>query len=145
MFLIRKFKPSDFERVIEIEKEAFNEFNPILFMTAYESFSDGFLVAEKDGQTIGFIVGITTASDEVRILSLAVSGVYQNRGVATMLLKKFMEIFRAKGLLNIKLEVRSSNLGAQKLYASLGFKTVKIVPSYYNDGEDAFQMVKLLI
>ncbi len=145
MFLIRKFKPLDFERVIDIEKEAFNEFNPLLFMTAYELFSEGFLVAEKDGRVIGFIVGVATASDEVRILSLAVSKMYRNRGVATMLLKKFMGVFRAKGVLNIKLEVRSSNHGAQKLYVSQGFKVVKIIPSYYNDGEDALQMVKLLI
>jgi len=30
LFLIRRFQPSDFERVIAIEKEAFDEYNPIL-------------------------------------------------------------------------------------------------------------------
>ena len=145
MFLIRRFTPTDFEKVIEIEKEAFNEFNPLLFMMAYDSASDGFLIAENNGCAIGFIVGVVSASDEVRILSLAVSTVYQNRGIATALLKKFIEIYRAKGILSIKLEVRASNLRAQKLYMSLGFNTVKIIPSYYTDGEDGFQMVKLLI
>ncbi|HYA60642.1 MAG TPA: ribosomal protein S18-alanine N-acetyltransferase [Candidatus Acidoferrum sp.] len=145
MFLIRRFTPTDYEKVIEIEKEAFNEFNPLLFMMAYDSASDGFLIAENNGCAIGFIVGVVSASDEVRILSLAVSTVYQNRGIATALLKKFIEIYRAKGILSIKLEVRASNLRAQKLYMSLGFNTVKIIPSYYTDGEDGFQMVKLLI
>jgi len=145
LFLIRRFTPTDFEKVIEIEKEAFNEFNPLLFMMAYDSASDGFLIAENNGCAIGFIVGVVSASDEVRILSLAVSTVYQNRGIATALLKKFIEIYRAKGILSIKLEVRASNLRAQKLYMSLGFNTVKIIPSYYTDGEDGFQMVKLLI
>ena len=114
-------------------------------MMAYDSASDGFLIAENNGCAIGFIVGVVSASDEVRILSLAVSTVYQNRGIATALLKKFIEIYRAKGILSIKLEVRASNLRAQKLYMSLGFNTVKIIPSYYTDGEDGFQMVKLLI
>jgi len=145
LFLIRRFTPTDYEKVIEIEKEAFNEFNPLLFMMAYDSASDGFLIAENNGCAIGFIVGVVSASDEVRILSLAVSTVYQNRGIATALLKKFIEIYRAKGILSIKLEVRASNLRAQKLYMSLGFNTVKIIPSYYTDGEDGFQMVKLLI
>ncbi|HXY86927.1 MAG TPA: ribosomal protein S18-alanine N-acetyltransferase [Candidatus Acidoferrales bacterium] len=145
MFLIRRFTPTDYEKVIEIEKEAFNEFNPLLFMMAYDSSSDGFLIAENNGCIIGFIVGIVSASDEVRILSLAVSPTYQNRGIATALLKKFIEIYRAKGILSIKLEVRASNLRAQKLYMSLGFNTVKIIPSYYTDGENGFQMVKLLI
>ena len=145
MFLIRKFRPSDFEKVIEIEEAVFNESNPLLFMMAYDSSSDGFLVAENDGCTIGFIAGIISATDEVRILSLAVSTTYQNRGIATALLRKFIEIYRAKGILSIKLEVRVSNFRAQKLYISLGFNTVKIIPSYYTDGEDGFQMVKLLI
>jgi len=145
LFLIRRFTPTDYEKVIEIEKEAFNEFNPLLFMMAYDSASDGFLIAENNGCAIGFIVGVVSASDEVRILSLAVSPTYQNRGIATALLKKFIEIYRAKGILSIKLEVRASNLRAQKLYMSLGFNTVKIIPSYYTDGEDGFQMVKLLI
>jgi len=145
LFLIRRFTPTDYEKVIEIEKEAFNEFNPLLFMMAYDSSSDGFLIAENNGCIIGFIVGIVSASDEVRILSLAVSPTYQNRGIATALLKKFIEIYRAKGILSIKLEVRASNLRAQKLYMSLGFNTVKIIPSYYTDGENGFQMVKLLI
>lgn len=145
MFLIRKFTPSDFEKVIEIEEEVFGESNPFLFMMAYDSSSDGFLVAENDGRTIGFINGIVSASNEVRILSLAVSAMYQNRGIATALLRKFIEIYRAKGILSIKLEVRVSNFRAQKLYRSQGFSTVKIIPSYYTDGEDGFQMVKLLM
>jgi len=145
LFLIRRFTPTDYEKVIEIEKEAFNEFNPLLFMMAYDSASDGFLIAENNGCAIGFIVGVVSASDEVRILSLAVSAMYQNRGIATALLKNFIGMYRAKGILSIKLEVRASNLRAQKLYMSLGFNTVKIIPSYYTDGEDGFQMVKLLI
>jgi len=145
LFLIRKFRPSDFEKVIEIEEEVFNESNPLLFMMAYDSSSDGFLVAENDGCTIGFIAGIISATDEVRILSLAVRSKHQNRGIATALLREFIEIYRAKGILSIKLEVRVSNFRAQKLYVSQGFNTVKIIPSYYTDGEDGFQMVKLLL
>ena len=145
MFSIRKFKPSDFEKVIEIEEEVFGESNPLLFMMAYDSSSDGFLVAANDGRTIGFINGIVSASDEVRILSLGVSTMYQNRGIATALLREFIEIYRAKGFVSIKLEVRVSNFRAQKLYISQGFNTVKIIPSYYTDGEDGFQMVKLLV
>src|SRR5674476_449625 len=116
---IRRFQPSDFERVIGIEKEAFNEYNPILFMAAYETFPDGFLVAEKDGDVVGFLTTIATSLFDVKILSLAIDRRYQNKGFASMLMQSLFEVLRTKGVLRILLEVRLSNLLAQRLYLSL--------------------------
>jgi ribosomal-protein-alanine N-acetyltransferase len=141
---IRRFQPSDFERVIGIEKEAFNEYNPILFMAAYETFPDGFLVAEKDGDVVGFLTTIATSLFDVKILSLAIDRRYQNKGFASMLMQSLFEVLRTKGVLKILLEVRLSNLLAQRLYLSLGFNLVKVISSYYQDGEDAYLMEKML-
>jgi ribosomal-protein-alanine N-acetyltransferase len=143
--LIRRFQPSDFERVIAIEKEAFNEYNPILFMIAYETFPDGFLVAEEDGQVVGFLTTVAVSQFDVKILSIAVDKRRQSRGVASMLLSGLIEILRAKGILKLLLEVRLSNVRAQRLYLSLGFNPVKVIYSYYQDGEDAYLMEKLLV
>ena len=144
MYSIRRFQPSDFERVIGIEKEAFNEYNPILFMAAYETFPDGFLVAEKDGNVVGFLTTIATSMFDVKILSLAIDRRYQNKGFASMLLQSLFEVLRTKGVLRILLEVRLSNFLAQRLYLSLGFNLVKVISSYYQDGEDAYLMEKML-
>jgi ribosomal-protein-alanine N-acetyltransferase len=141
---IRRFQPSDFERVIGIEKEAFNEYNPILFMAAYETFPDGFLVAEKDGDVVGFLTTIATSLFDVKILSLAIDRRYQNKGFASMLMQSLFEVLRTKEVLRILLEVRLSNLLAQRLYLSLGFNLVKVISSYYQDGEDAYLMEKML-
>lgn len=141
---IRRFQPSDFERVIGIEKEAFNEYNPILFMAAYETFPDGFLVAEKDGDVVGFLTTIATSLFDVKILSIAIDRRYQNKGFASMLMQSLFEVLRTKGVLRILLEVRLSNLLAQRLYLSLGFNLVKVISSYYQDGEDAYLMEKML-
>ena len=144
MYSIRKFEPSDFERVIGIEREAFDEYNPILFMAAYETFPDGFLVAEKDGNVVGFLTTIATSMFDVKILSLAIDRRYQNKGFASMLLQSLFEVLRTKGVLRILLEVRLSNFLAQRLYLSLGFNLVKVISSYYQDGEDAYLMEKML-
>jgi len=144
LYSIRRFQPSDFERVIGIEKEAFNEYNPILFMAAYETFPDGFLVAEKDGNVVGFLTTIATSMFDVKILSLAIDRRYQNKGFASMLLQSLFEVLRTKGVLRILLEVRLSNFLAQRLYLSLGFNLVKVISSYYQDGEDAYLMEKML-
>ena len=116
MSLIRKFRPSDFERIIAIEKEAFGEYNPILFMTAYETFPDGFLVAEEDGHVVGFLTTVVVALFDVKILSIAVDKRCQSKGFASMLLKALFQVLRAKGILRLLLEVRLSNIRAQKLY-----------------------------
>ncbi|HEX7515448.1 MAG TPA: ribosomal protein S18-alanine N-acetyltransferase [archaeon] len=141
---IRRFQPSDFERVIGIEKEAFNEYNPILFMAAYETFPDGFLVVEKDGDVVGFLTTIATSMFDVKILSLAIDRRCQNKGFASMLMQSLFEVLRTKGVLKILLEVRLSNFRAQRLYLSLGFNLVKVISSYYQDGEDAYLMEKML-
>jgi ribosomal-protein-alanine N-acetyltransferase len=143
--LIRKFRPSDFERIIAIEKEAFGEYNPILFMAAYETFPDGFLVAEEDGHVVGFLTTVVVALLDVKILSIAVDKRCQSKGFASMLLKALFQVLRAKGILRLLLEVRLSNIRAQKLYLSLGFNLVKIISAYYQDGEDAYLMEKLLV
>jgi len=143
--LIRKFRPSDLERIIAIEKEAFGEYNPILFMTAYETFPDGFLVAEEEGHVVGFLTTVVVALFDVKILSIAVDKRCQSKGFASMLLQALFEVLRAKGILRLLLEVRLSNIRAQKLYLSLGFNLVNVISAYYQDGEDAYLMEKLLV
>jgi ribosomal-protein-alanine N-acetyltransferase len=143
--LIRRFRPSDFERVIAIEKEAFGEYNPILFMTAYETFPDGFLVAEEGGHVVGFLTTVVTSLFDVKILSIAVDQRCQNKGFASMLLKALFQVLRTKGILRLLLEVRLSNIGAQRLYLSLGFNLVNVIAAYYQDGEDAYLMEKRLV
>jgi ribosomal-protein-alanine N-acetyltransferase len=142
---IRRFQPSDFERVIAIEKEAFDEYNPILFMAAYETFPEGFLVAEKDGHVVGFLTTIAVSLFDVKILSLAVDSRCQKEGFASMLLRSLFEVLRTKGVPRLLLEVRLSNVRAQRLYLSLGFILVKVICAYYQDGEDAYLMEKLLV
>jgi ribosomal-protein-alanine N-acetyltransferase len=143
--LIRRFRPSDFERIIAIEKEAFGEYNPILFMAAYETFPDGFLVAEEDGHVVGFLTTVVVALFDVKILSIAVDKRCQSKGFASMLLEALFQVLRAKGILRLLLEVRLSNTRAQRLYLSLGFNLVKVISAYYQDGEDAYLMEKLLV
>jgi len=143
--LIRRFRPADFERVIAIEKEAFGEYNPILFMAAYETFPDGFLVAEQDGLVVGFLTTVVVSLFDVKILSIAVDKRCQNKGIASMLLKALFQVLRAKGILRLLLEVRLSNIRAQRLYLSLGFSLVKVIAAYYQDGEDAYLMEKRLV
>ncbi|MDI6902698.1 MAG: ribosomal protein S18-alanine N-acetyltransferase [Methanocellales archaeon] len=144
MLLIRKFMPRDFQQILSIEEESFREHDPFLYMKLYETSSDGFLVAEKDGIVMGFVVGMLISESEGRIFSIAVSKKHRRSGVATLLVKELLDAFRRNGVTSVRLEVRKSNLIAQKLYQKLGFEMVGVAPKYYSDGESALIMRKII-
>ncbi|VVB91211.1 putative N-acetyltransferase [uncultured archaeon] len=140
MNLIRKFEPADFPRVIEIEKQVFNEHDPFFYMQFYETCSDGFIVAEVNGIIVGFVVGFLASQMTGRIFSLAVHPAYQNRRLGSALLNAVIEVFRGVGVSEVILEARLSNVKAMKFYERHGFKKTGVVAKYYNDGESACMM-----
>lgn len=139
MIIIRKFKPSDFQWVINIERMVFDEHDPYLYMQFYETNPDGFLVAEINGIVVGYVAGFLASAEVGRIFSLAVHPAYQNRSVGSYLLKEIINIFRREKVLEVILEVRSSNTKAKKFYEKHGFYQTGIIEKYYNK-EDACLM-----
>jgi len=138
--MIRRFSPEDFEEVIEIEKEAFSDHNSMMYMNFYEMVGDGFLVAEEDGKVVGYIVGYRSAENEGHIFSVGVKEKYRGKGIGSELIRAICDIFVANGLKYARLEVRSSNIRAQKLYKSIGFVPCWTEKKYYSDGEDGMIM-----
>ncbi|MDY6865307.1 MAG: ribosomal protein S18-alanine N-acetyltransferase [Halobacteriota archaeon] len=142
---IRVFEPADFTQIMRIEREAFNESNPFIYTQIYETCANGFLVAEIEGEIVGYIVGILASEVEGRIFSFAVSESHQRMGVGTQLLKSIFEVFTSSRVYKVKLEVRQSNKTARSLYNKLGFVVTGRIPMYYSDGEDAYVMKRVLI
>ncbi|MEM2924283.1 MAG: ribosomal protein S18-alanine N-acetyltransferase [Methanocellales archaeon] len=133
----------DFSRVLSIHEENFNEFaDPWLYMKAYEVCDDLFLVSMDGDELIGFVVGMQVDSDRGRILSIAVSKNYRNRGIGSALMNEILKRFKKANLKFACLEVRVSNKAAQLFYEKLGFKKIGIIENYYEDGENAYLMEK---
>ncbi len=109
-------------------------------MQFYETCSDGFIVAEINGIVVGYAVGFQISEKTGRIFSLAVHPAYQNRGIGSNLLREVINIFSMIGVLEVVLEVRSSNIKAKRFYEKHGFYQSGIAKRYYNDGENAFLM-----
>ena len=61
-----------------------------------------------------------------------------------MLLQYAEEALQKRRISIIMLEVRVSNIAAQSLYRGLSYTIVQRLNNYYNNGEDAFLMVKSL-
>lgn len=96
-----------------------------------------YLVAKSnDGKIIGYI-GISYVLDSADIISIVVHKDYTKKGIATLLLQEIFTFAKENNIQKIMLEVRSSNLPAQKLYEKLGFKQITIRKNYYDNTEDA--------
>lgn len=100
-----------------------------------------YLVVEKDGSVIGF-AGAWVILDESHITNIAISEEQRGKGYGRQLTEGLMQYLSNLGAAYATLEVRVSNLRAQKLYASVGFITLGKRKRYYEDnGEDALLMV----
>jgi ribosomal-protein-alanine N-acetyltransferase len=74
------------------------------------------------------------------IVSVAVVPDYRRIGVGSALMTSAISALSDYGYSEAFVEVRVTNEPAINLYSKLGFKTVKRVPRYYYNGEDAYVM-----
>ena len=96
-----------------------------------------YLVAKNnDGKIIGYI-GISYVLDSADIISIVVHKDYTKKGIATLLLQEIFAFAKENNIQKIMLEVRRSNIPAQKLYEKHGFKQIAIRNNYYDNTEDA--------
>ncbi len=99
-----------------------------------------YFVAVSDGQVLGY-GGMWKIFDEGHITNIAVHPEFRLCGVASKIMDKILDICKFNGIANLTLEVRKSNIAAQKLYQKYGFKAEGTRKGYYSDtGEDALIM-----
>ena len=81
-------------------------------------------------EVIGYYVAMLGV-DEAHLLNLTVAPAFQRQGWAHVLLDALGLWARARGAQWLWLEVRMSNLRAQKIYAAHGFQRVGVRKRYY--------------
>lgn len=141
VIIIRKFQPEDMFPVIKLASETLPEqYSPSLFNYLYETFPQGFIIVEKLHKIIGFVVGIKTNINNARILMLSISEKQRKRGVGSALLNHFLKEMAVQNIKRIDLEVRTDNKPAIKFYQKNGFNIIELLPKFYQNGEDAYQM-----
>ena len=90
----------------------------------------------------------TYGKDQVETLghvtSLAVHDDFRRLGLAKAMMTQLHHHLQHQGIKNCGLHVRTSNDAACCLYQRDGYEIAQIIPSYYQDGEDAYFMRKTL-
>jgi ribosomal-protein-alanine N-acetyltransferase len=133
--------PADLDEVMAIERSAFPyPWSSRFFLQELQVACARSILAEIDGKIVGYIL-FWLLPGEIDIHNLAVHTGYRRHGIARLLLQRVIAEGRGRSLTRVTLEVRQSNIPAQRLYESLGFVTIGIRRGYYSDdGEDALAM-----
>lgn len=140
---IQSFDSSDLIEILKIESSVFKE----------NSFDSNYLIsliknnrylytAKTNGKPIGYILGGKYMEKEAKIISIAVKPQYQNRGVGSKLVTKFLKEAERDEHEFVSLEVRENKENVICFYKKFGFKEKKKLENYYNDGENAIYMTK---
>ncbi|MBC7129749.1 ribosomal protein S18-alanine N-acetyltransferase [Candidatus Bathyarchaeota archaeon] len=154
-FKLRRFTPNDLERVVYINLTCLPEnYSNYFFLDLYERFPETFIVAEENGEVVGYImcrieIGLSNYGfggfiKKGHIVSIAVLPGYRRKGIGEALIRRAMEGMRKYNAKQCFLEVRVTNTPAINLYKKMGFEVKKVIRGYYSDGEDAYLMAREL-
>ena len=130
----------DLNGVLDVEAESFT--NPwTREMYAWElqnrTVCHIYVVRTDEHRVAGFCA-FWLVVDEIHINNVAIRPDLRGRGYGTALLQRVFDEARRLGARRATLEVRVSNLDAQRLYARLGFTPAGVRRGYYsNPVEDA--------
>ncbi len=152
MFTLRKYRPEDFDRLLEIDQAcfvegiAYNADEMRLFLSMASAIT---LVGVESGHIQGFIVADHFRQRRAsrfmgRIITIDVAPVAQHEGLGTLLLTAAEKELEHAGCDYISLEVAVDNESALRFYKKHGYSVVKVLPRYYLDSIDGLLMSKEL-
>lgn len=131
MIEVKLMEIRDLPEVVEIEKEIFSiPWSLKSFQESLINKNTLYMVAVENEKVIGY-AGMYISFEEGDISNVAVASNYRKRGVATKLLLEIIRRAHEKGVTDVTLEVRETNVGAIRLYEKLGFKEVGIRKNFY--------------
>jgi ribosomal-protein-alanine N-acetyltransferase len=139
-----RFRPmtmADIDEIMVIERSSYRfPWSQRFFLQELQVACARSILAELDGKIVGYIL-YWLLPDMIDIHNVATHVDYRRRGIARLLLAQVLVQAAAQFISRVTLEVRKSNLPAQRLYESFGFATSGLRKSYYSDnGEDAVAM-----
>jgi ribosomal-protein-alanine N-acetyltransferase len=139
------FRLRQLERILWIERASFGKqaWPRDAFVELYEDCPEFFVAAKLGGRIAGYLAACVEKRDG-EIASLAVHPDFRRRGVAQTLMGHALRALKKAGARRVELMVRTGNTAGAQLYRSLGFRQVRLVRRYYEDGGDGFLMTRAL-
>ncbi|HUF30373.1 MAG TPA: ribosomal protein S18-alanine N-acetyltransferase [Gemmatimonadaceae bacterium] len=142
---IRPAAASDLDAIVAIEGLAFSDpWSRATFASLIGEPLVHFAVAEFEGAVLGYVVAWFIAGD-CEIGNLAVHAAQRGRRIGGRLLDSALAEARARGTESVYLEVRESNVVAQRMYGARGFARVGRRRRYYRRPEEDAYILHLVM
>lgn len=141
-YVIRKMTLDDLEQVVAIDQASFSLPWPArsFQFELTDNPASRCWAADLNGRVIAMLVAWFIV-DELHIATIATHPEFRGQGIGRNLLLHALRSAKEDGAVKSFLEVRESNIAAQKMYRSFGFVEDGRRANYYKDnGEDAILM-----
>ncbi len=126
----------DLAAVVQIEAMSFYDaWNENMLRNELRNNLTYYLVMESSGKLIGY-AGFWLVAGEAQITRVAITAAERGQGYGTRLTAALISKAWELGADAITLEVRESNLAAQKAYLTCGFANEGLRPHYYEDNHE---------
>lgn len=138
--------PEDLDEIMPLERESFTDpWTRRMYLSdlAENPLATYRVIRSGNGTDFPPILGwggFWLLVDEAHIATVASHPQYRRCGVGEWLMVALLDKAQERGARVATLEVRVSNMAAQKLYDKLGFDVVGMRRKYYRDGEDGLIM-----
>lgn len=139
---VRKMELKDVPQVLEVDRASFATpwTTDIFYHELMDNMHAYYYVVDMDGKIVGY-AGMWIVIDEVQITNIAVSPDFRGRKIGEKLFHHMVLTAVGLGAVQLSLEVRVSNIVAQKMYRKFGLVPGGIRKNYYTDNqEDALVM-----
>ena len=140
---------TDMQAIVRLNKQVFVEhWSADGIGSALQSESYDCFVAVEENNVFAYVLAQRVA-DEIHIMQIAVAEAYQRQGFAKKLIQQLLH--HNPQASTALLEVRASNMVAQKFYQAMGFSITGHRKAYYqpcegsSEREDALLITKSLI
>ncbi|HEY1242980.1 MAG TPA: ribosomal protein S18-alanine N-acetyltransferase [Bryobacteraceae bacterium] len=141
-YWIRPVAIADLDRIAEIEAASFGReaYDRKLFAHYAQSCRRLFLVITRRRKVVGYMITCIRGTKAAELVSVAVDPSKRQAGAASALLESTLRRLKRRGAASLRLVVRVTNTPAQAFYAKYGFRRVRVLPGYYEDGGDGIAM-----
>ncbi|MEO7324040.1 MAG: GNAT family N-acetyltransferase [Dokdonella sp.] len=144
---VRRATHNDLAALVALEQASFalDRMSERQWRRHLGSLSADVLVAVRERRIVGAAVLFRRrGSDIARLYSIAIAASERGNGIGAILLDAVEQAAHRQGSRRLRLEVRSDNVAAQRLYESTGYRLFGAHRRYYEDGQDARRYEKVL-
>ena len=132
----RPLAAADIPAIVKLEAESFYDaWNENMLQNELSNNMTTYLVMEVAGRLMGY-AGFWLVAGEAQITRVAIWDEERGQGYGTRLTAALVNKAWELGAEAITLEVRESNMAAQKAYLTCGFASEGIRPNYYEDNHE---------